>query len=193
MEKYKKVVDEGLQTDLNITADCLAEIQKNKMELNDEYKNLLKYSHKYKCNLRRIISLSIIIVMLCVGSAFFGGYLINDNDSYLGDSYSNSLSKYEKEYIDSFGCRLHENFTFEIGNIKKLKINLYLADLKNEIFYFIDINLIDKANFCVTINGVEYKEGITMFLKTNDFTRGKNKVNITVTADGIEYVYDLTI
>lgn len=194
MEQYKKVVDEGLQTDFNITADCLAEIQKNKMELKEEYKSLLKYSHKYKCNLRRIISLSIIIVMLCVGSAFFGGYLSNDNDSYLEDSYSNSLSKYEKEYIDSFGCRLNSDFNFEIGNIKKIKILLYSAFSKdNYVYYFIDVNLIEKVDYKILLNGVEYKEGITMFLKTNDFTSGKNKINIIVTADGIEYVYNLTI
>lgn len=192
MEQYKKVVDEGLQTDLNITADCLAEIQKNKMELKEEYKNLLKYSHKYKFNLRKIISLSIIIVMLCVGSVFVG-QIIKDTNSHKKFTDDFKLTVDEKKYIDSFGCRLHENFTFEIGNIKKLKINLYSAYFVNDVYYFIDVNLIEKVDYKILLNGVEYKEGITMFLKTNDFTSGKNKINIIVTADGIEYVYNLTI
>lgn len=192
MEQYKKVVDEGLQTDLNITADCLAEIQKNKMELKEEYKSLLKYSHKYKCNLRRIIALSIIIVMLCVGSAFFGGYL--NYNSLKNDLKDNDIISNEKiEYIESFGCRLYDDFSFEIGNIKYLLINIYCAYLDNDIYYFVDINLLKSCNFTFKIDSVEYKEGITMFLKTDDFTRGKNKVNITVNVDGIEYVYDLTI
>lgn len=192
MEQYKKVVDEGLQTDLNITADCLAEIQKNKMELKEEYKSLLKSSHKYKCNLRRIISLSIIIVMLCVGSVFFGKTMFSSDE--LIDKNVTKISKEEIEYIESFGCILNQNFTFEIGNIKKIKINLYSADSKeNYVYYFVDVNLIEKDDYKILLNGVEYKEGITMFLKTNDLTRGKNKVNIIVTADEIEYVYDLTI
>lgn len=193
MEQYKKVVDEGLQTDLNITADCLAEIQKNKMELKEEYKSLLKYSHKYKCNLRKIISFSIIILMLCVGSAFFGGYLkYNSLKIELKDD--DIILKEKNEYIESFGCKLNENFSFEIGNINKVKILLYSAFSKdNYVYYFIDVNLIEEVNYKILLNGIEYNEGIAMFLKTDDFTRGKNKVNITVNADGIEYVYDLTI
>lgn len=193
MEQYKKVVHEGLQTDLNITADCLAEIQKNKMELNEEYKDLLKYSHKYKCNLRRIISLSIIIVMLCVGSVFVADFLFDNKNFKNKHNLNYYLDEEELEYIESFGCKLKDDFSFEIGNIKKLKINLYSAYFVNDVYYFVDVNLIEEVNYKISLNGVEYKEGTTMFLKTDDFTRGKNKINIIVTANGIEYVYDLTI
>lgn len=193
MEQYKKVVDEGLQTDLNITADCLAEIQKNKMELKEEYKSLLKYSHKYKCNLRKIISFSIIIAVTCILSVLLTKIFM-PNKFYENSENNVELTDDEKKYIDSFGCKLNENFSFEIGNIKKIKILLYSAfSNNNDVFYFIDVNLIEKDDYKILLNGVEYKEGIAMFLKTDDFTGGKNKVNITVNIDGIEYVYDLTI
>ena len=192
MEQYKKVVDEGLQTDLNITADCLAEIQKNKMELKEEYKSLLKYSHKYKCNLRRIISLSIIIVMLCVGSAFFGGYL--KYNSLKNDIQENKrLSKEEIEYIESFGGTIYNDFEINIENIKDIEINLYSSHKKNIVYFFINIKSYENKFFSVTVNNINCTDTIIMFLMTDESSIGKNKVNIVVNVDEIEYVYNLTI